>query len=208
MSILALWFGSQLPRFYNFLQSLPTGFFIVFGSSFLLATLIGKGIGILVSRNVDLDKKFKKTQRTKTSKTAMTTKPTAADSHDHHSNAGIASPEELKAFVDKAGDKLLVVDTRTTDFASEPGDETSLKLAGLPTGAFRTKAKNLVWDRANQTMPELPADVAKDTPIITHCGAGTRGGLAKEFLEQHGFTNVINGGGPKQKECWAVYGDK
>ena len=121
---------------------------------------------------------------------------------------GVASPEELQDFVTKAGDRLLVVDTRNTDFDVEPGDQKSLAVAGLPSESYRPKAKHLLWDRANNTMPLLPDDTPKDTPIITHCGAGTRGQLAKEFLEQHGFTNVINGGGPKEKECWAVYGHK
>lgn len=53
-------------------------------------------------------------------------------------------------------------------------------------------------------LPDLP----KDTPIITHCGGGGRGQLAKEFLEQHGFQNVLNGGGPKETDCWAEFGHK
>jgi len=31
---------------------------------------------------------------------------------------------------------------------------------------------------------------------------GGRGQLAKEFLECNGFTNVLNGGGPKETDCW------
>ena len=213
MSILAVWIGSKIPRAWDFIQSLPAGSFITFALCFLLAQLIGKAIGHVVSSKVK--SKTSKPQaaavtskRTSRSKAATRNKMSTTHDNNEPRKEGVATPEELQAFVDKAGDRLLVVDTRTTDFSAEPGDQTSLAVAGLPTETYRVKAKNLVWDRVKQTMPELPADVPKDTPIITHCGAGTRGGLAKAFLEEHGFTNVINGGGPKEKECWAVYGDK
>ena len=51
-------------------------------------------------------------------------------------------------------------------------------------------------------------EVDKDTYIITHCGGGGRGLLAKNYLEENGLTNVINGGGPKEKEVWAIFGNK
>ena len=50
--------------------------------------------------------------------------------------------------------------------------------------------------------------VAKDTPIITYCGGGGRGQKANDYLESKGYTNVLNGGGPKETDCWAEYGDK
>jgi len=65
---------------------------------------------------------------------------------------------------------------------------------------------NLIYDRESSSLP-LP-DVDKDTYIITHCGGGGRGQLAKDFLMAKGFTNVINGGGPKETECWNEFGDK
>ena len=52
------------------------------------------------------------------------------------------------------------------------------------------------------TLPPLP----KDTPIITHCGGGFRGNLGKEFLIKNGYTNVINGCGPKKPEEWSLFG--
>jgi len=45
-------------------------------------------------------------------------------------------------------------------------------------------------------------------PVITHCGGGGRGQKARVFLEANGFGNVINGGGPEDAECWAIFGNK
>ena len=120
--------------------------------------------------------------------------------------AGVASPEELRDFVSKAGKSLLVVDVRNPDAEKEPGDQKSLAVAALPSDTYRPMAKNLVFDRDAKAMP-LP-DVAKDTPIITHCGGGGRGQKAKDYLMANGFTNVLNGGGPKETDCWAEFGDK
>ena len=120
--------------------------------------------------------------------------------------AGVASPEELKAFVEAAGSKLLVADVRNPDESVEPGDQKSLAVAALPSEGFRPQAQSLVYDRNTESMP-LP-DVDKDTPIITHCGGGGRGQKAKDYLMANGFTNVMNGGGPKETECWAEFGEK
>ncbi|GAX24898.1 hypothetical protein FisN_2Lh169 [Fistulifera solaris] len=119
---------------------------------------------------------------------------------------GVASPEELKAFVADAGDRLLVVDLRNPDAVVEPDDQPTFDIAELPSESSRPHAVSLLWDRTTNQMP-IPS-VPKDTPIITHCGAGGRGQMAKEFLEKHGFVKVINGGGPKDAECWAEFGDK
>jgi rhodanese-related sulfurtransferase len=119
---------------------------------------------------------------------------------------GVASPEELKEFVEAAGEGLLVVDLRNPNVEQEPGDAKSLAVAGLPGEGYRPRAVHLKWDRDRSSMPLPDAGIPKDTPIITHCGGGGRGQLAKEFLEEHGFTNVLNGGGPKEKECWETFG--
>ena len=119
---------------------------------------------------------------------------------------GVASLEELQAFVQEAGDRLRVVDVRNPDASVEPGDQKSIARTALPSASHRPQALNLVWDQSSESMP-LP-DFAKDTPIITHCGAGARGQKAKEFLLQNGFTNVLNGGGPKETERWNEFGDK
>ena len=82
--------------------------------------------------------------------------------------AGVSEPEELKSFVEKAGDKLLVVDVRNPDASAEPGDQKSIAVAALPSESFRPNAVNLIYDRTTSSMP-LP-DVDKDSFIITHCG--------------------------------------
>ncbi|KAL7485964.1 hypothetical protein ACHAW6_011557 [Cyclotella cf. meneghiniana] len=123
--------------------------------------------------------------------------------------AGVATPAELASFVSSAGSRLLVIDVRHPDPAVEPGDAKSLAVAGFPDKVknYRPMAINLPWNRETNQM-DLPENVQADTPIITHCGGGGRGQLAKDFLEKNGFTNVLNGGGPKEKECWAEYGYK
>jgi rhodanese-related sulfurtransferase len=120
--------------------------------------------------------------------------------------AGVSTPEELRDFVSKAGSKLLVVDVRNPDANVEPGDQKSLAVAPLPSDTQRPQAVHLIYDRETGTMP-LP-EVEKDTPIITHCGGGGRGQLAKEFLMENGFINVLNGGGPKVTDCWNEFGSK
>lgn len=119
---------------------------------------------------------------------------------------GVASPEELRSFVEKAGEKLMVVDVRNPDASLEPGDQKSLVVAPVPSEGVRPQGLHLIWDRATDSMP-LPS-VDKDTPIITHCGGGGRGQKAKDFLEKEGFTQVLNGGGPKETECWSEFGEK
>jgi rhodanese-related sulfurtransferase len=128
---------------------------------------------------------------------------------------GVANVEELKQVVEAAGDNLLVVDLRNPDASVEPGDQKSLPVAGLPTPDFRPCAKHYVWDRTEKTLLINEQDesflksLPKDTPIITHCGAGGRGQMAKDYLmEKFQFTNVHNGGGPQEEDLWKVYGDK
>eukprot|EP00539_Tryblionella_compressa_P006556 CAMPEP_0178756486 /NCGR_PEP_ID=MMETSP0744-20121128/13307_1 /TAXON_ID=913974 /ORGANISM="Nitzschia punctata, Strain CCMP561" /LENGTH=148 /DNA_ID=CAMNT_0020410645 /DNA_START=138 /DNA_END=584 /DNA_ORIENTATION=+ len=145
---------------------------------------------------------------------STTSSSNTGDDNNNNSNndkkkPGVATLEELTSFVEAAGDKLLVVDVRNPDASVEPGDQKSLAVAGLPSSEDRPRAVHLIWDRTSNTMP-LPSSTMYDydTPIVTHCGGGGRGQKAKEFLEKAGYKNVINGGGPKEKELWAVYGDK
>jgi rhodanese-related sulfurtransferase len=120
---------------------------------------------------------------------------------------GVAEPEELRAFVEKAGAKLLIIDLRNPDTEKEPGDQNTSATAPLPLDGARPRAVNLVWDRNTDSMPLPPTDDL-ETPIITHCGAGGRGQKAKEFLIARGFKNVLNGAGPEEADCWAEFGSK
>ena len=121
---------------------------------------------------------------------------------------GVASLDELTKFVETAGDKLVVVDVRNPDADKEPGDQKSLAVAPIPSGDVRPSGIHLVWDRETDSMPLPPDSVSKDTPLITHCGGGGRGQKAKDFLESKGYTNVLNGAGPKETELWNLYGEK
>lgn len=120
--------------------------------------------------------------------------------------AGVSSPEELRDFVSKAGSRLLVVDVRNPDATVEPGDVKSLAVAGFPDEDYRPQAVTLTWNRETNSMEVPTTDL--DTPIITHCGGGGRGQMAKDYLLKNGFTNVMNGGGPKETACWAEFGSK
>ena len=51
-----------------------------------------------------------------------------------------------------------------------------------------------------------PSGGDKDVPIVTHCGGGGRGQKAKDYLLGLGYTNVVNGGGPKVTELWERFG--
>eukprot|EP00751_Fragilariopsis_kerguelensis_P004250 CAMPEP_0170812948 /NCGR_PEP_ID=MMETSP0733-20121128/36432_1 /TAXON_ID=186038 /ORGANISM="Fragilariopsis kerguelensis, Strain L26-C5" /LENGTH=135 /DNA_ID=CAMNT_0011169943 /DNA_START=883 /DNA_END=1290 /DNA_ORIENTATION=- len=133
------------------------------------------------------------------------------------SKPGIASLEELTTFVNKAGTYLVVIDVRNPDATKEPGDQKSLAVAPLPIsttnsngveGVGRSSALHLIWDREAASMPLPPATISKNAPIITHCGGGGRGQKAKDYLESKGYTNVVNGAGPKETELWKVYGEK
>jgi rhodanese-related sulfurtransferase len=138
--------------------------------------------------------------------TQVSRSPALAAARFMSRKAGVSEPGELKAFVATAGAKLLVVDVRNPDASKEPGDNKSIVVAALPSESFRPQAVSLVWDRDTNSMP-LP-EVPSDTPIITHCGGGGRGQKAKDFLSQNGFTKVLNGGGPKETDCWAEFGEK
>jgi len=130
---------------------------------------------------------------------------------------GVASDEEFDAFVSKNdGKTIFVVDARNPDFSVEPDDETF----GGPSGsapitdcgtAARPNALNIPFDRAAGCLPKdgldaLEAKGDKDVPIVTHCGGGGRGQKAKDYLLGLGYTNVVNGGGPKVTELWERFG--
>mmetsp|Transcript_29521 Transcript_29521/g.48715 ORF Transcript_29521/g.48715 Transcript_29521/m.48715 type:complete len:167 (+) Transcript_29521:2-502(+) len=122
------------------------------------------------------------------------------------SKPGVVDSVTLKDFIAKAGSNLLVVDVRNPNSEEEPGDQKSIAVGPLPTIDGRPQSQLLTFDRSTKSMP-LP-EVSKETPIITHCGGGGRGQKAKVFLEENGFTNVVNGGGPKETANWDIFGTK
>jgi rhodanese-related sulfurtransferase len=122
---------------------------------------------------------------------------------------GVSSPAELAAFIARAGAHLAIVDARAAD-AAEP----SSALGVLAPSPARPRAVSAPIDRATGALPlaAIPAawvDAAGGREklfVITHCGGGGRGQKAKDFLVKGGFPNVLNGGGPEDAECWAVFG--
>jgi hypothetical protein len=57
--------------------------------------------------------------------------------------------------------------------------------------------------------PRTPARTVHRYSYMYICiGGGGRGQKAKDFLIANGFKNVVNGGGPEDAECWAVFGSK
>mmetsp|Transcript_14453 Transcript_14453/g.32837 ORF Transcript_14453/g.32837 Transcript_14453/m.32837 type:complete len:108 (+) Transcript_14453:65-388(+) len=99
-------------------------------------------------------------------------------------HTAVASPQELEA-AKKQG--ALIIDVRTA------GERAALAVPG---------SIHLEWDGAKIPTKGLPVD--KDALIIVHCGVGKRAAGAKTFMEGLGYTQIINGGGPRTEEQWAV----
>ena len=137
----------------------------------------------------------------------------------HARKPGVASDDEFERFFSaNQGKTVVVLDARNSDFSVEPSDEQfggpqgSAPIADCGTSA-RPNAVNCAFDRSANALRDLQALEAKtggnkSTPIITHCGGGGLGQKAKDYLLSVGFTNVANGGGPEDDECWAVFGAK
>ncbi|GIX41801.1 MAG: hypothetical protein KatS3mg129_1534 [Leptospiraceae bacterium] len=51
-------------------------------------------------------------------------------------------------------------------------------------------ALHIPYDQIENHIKEL--EKYKNQPVILYCRSGRRAGIAKQILEQHGFTNVIN----------------
>lgn len=54
-------------------------------------------------------------------------------------------------------------------------------------------AVNIPFDQIASRLTELPSD--KSRTIVLYCRSGRRSGIAKQTLEEVGFTNAINAGG-------------
>ena len=163
--------------------------------------------------------------------TARSTTTTTTTISTPTKKVGVASLDELREFLAAAaafaaaGDKtttttknLVILDVRNPKFDVGSPDARSIAVAPLPTRetrpcarlcTFHTTTTSAITTANNNTKNsmDIPDDVDKDAYIITHCGGGGRALLAKNYLEENGFTNVINGGGPWEKELWRLYGD-
>jgi phage shock protein E len=97
---------------------------------------------------------------------------------------GFASPEEIKIALSR--DETFVLDVRTLDEIADAGRLQHPKWA--QTGCTPSEC------------PELSANPEKfvpnkDATVVIHCRSGRRAGKAKEVLEGHGYSNVLNAGG-------------
>ena len=54
-------------------------------------------------------------------------------------------------------------------------------------------AINLPPAKLMRGLPEQLEDTPKDTEIVLYCLSGARSGASMRILQQHGFTNLING---------------
>ncbi|HEX6245059.1 MAG TPA: rhodanese-like domain-containing protein [Polyangiales bacterium] len=92
-----------------------------------------------------------------------------------------AAPSEVRASSALAG-AALVLDVRNQD----EYDRGHLEGAHLiPIAALES--------RLAEVADALDGDKSKK--IVTYCASGRRSEKAKQLLEQHGYTNVVNGGG-------------
>ncbi|GMI31820.1 hypothetical protein TrCOL_g10137 [Triparma columacea] len=142
---------------------------------------------------------------------AFTTARFMSTDGGYNRKPGVSAPSEIRDFVTSNPGSVIVVDARNPDFTIEPGDAKSSSKAPLAgsTPGYRPNSVNLVFDRVAKGMDLKPLEdmgAEKTTPIITHCGGGGRGQKAKDFLIANGYTNVINGGGPEDSDCWAEFG--
>lgn len=98
----------------------------------------------------------------------------------------IASPQEVKNAL--SNPKTTVVDARRVDEIVETG---------------YLKAPNNQWVHASCTLEECPLlsvavdSLIRDTndPVVVYCASGKRANVAKQFLENKGYKQVLNAGG-------------
>jgi phage shock protein E len=97
---------------------------------------------------------------------------------------GFASPEEIRIALSR--DSTDVLDVRTLDEIAAAG-----------------RLQHPKWTQIEGTPSECPGLSAaperfvpnKDATVVIYCRSGRRAGKAKEVLESHGYSNVLNAGG-------------
>jgi phage shock protein E len=107
-----------------------------------------------------------------------------ADYQKRAEEFGFASPEEVRIALSR--DSTDVLDVRTSDEIAAAG-----------------RLQHPKWAQIEGTPSECPdLSVApekfvpnKDATVVVYCRSGRRAGKAKEVLESHGYSNVLNAGG-------------
>lgn len=89
--------------------------------------------------------------------------------------AQVAEPATVQELIDKGA---LVVDVRS---------EAEYKQGHLEN------ALNIPHTEVKEHLDRFPED--KSEPVVVYCRSGRRSGIAKDVLQEHGYTNVVNGGG-------------
>jgi phage shock protein E len=97
---------------------------------------------------------------------------------------GLASPESIQIALSR--DETHVLDVRTLEEIAAAG-----------------RLEHANWTHTGCTPSECPELSAapekfvpnKDATVVIYCRSGRRAGKAKEVLESHGYSNVLNAGG-------------
>ena len=76
------------------------------------------------------------------------------------------------------------LDSGTKTFLLDVRESSEMANGKLPDST------NIPLNQLTKNLDKLPAD--KNTPIVTYCAVGYRGGLAMEALRTLGYTNVLN----------------
>lgn len=105
----------------------------------------------------------------------------------------------LRQFVEHPD--VVILDVRSTDEFNEghigvPYSHCAhlsplLLSSGLNFAHVSGVSRHIPVQELPERLEELPSDL--ETPICCFCRIGQRSGLAKRFLEQVGYTNVVNG---------------
>ncbi|GAX23958.1 hypothetical protein FisN_26Lh015 [Fistulifera solaris] len=120
--------------------------------------------------------------------------PAAMSQHRHFffssstsSDDNYATPDEIQTLLQN--ERTVILDVRRADeiqasgYLKTPSNHQWVTIPCTPTDAtlLQMTASNLLRD--------------KSAPVLVHCAAGKRAAMAKQVLEEMGYTNVVNAGG-------------
>mmetsp|Transcript_64983 Transcript_64983/g.186769 ORF Transcript_64983/g.186769 Transcript_64983/m.186769 type:complete len:130 (-) Transcript_64983:110-499(-) len=107
----------------------------------------------------------------------------------------VVSAEVLRELKDP-----LIIDARDPEEVTErkggPPLEGSINVPFNMDGAQQSDRPTSASDYVAKLEEAKALPAEKDAAIITHCGAGGRGGKSCAVIASLGYTNVHNGGGP------------